>query len=228
MQRSPVSVSERVDYVAAPAASDLCSGSVREHEGMRSVRPARRLPITHRSANPVANAITLEVWMKIRHAFHVPDVTVAAACVRALRARGVQDADISLIAGSRTLLEQLPESLKDDSPTDFVPAAMRGAVGGGGVGLLAGLVAAAIPPLGITVAGAAFMAIAGAAVGTWSSSLMGAAISSEVHRRFEERLGAGELLLVLDAEEDRLAMLEADLVRCGGRRVDYEAVTALT
>jgi hypothetical protein len=166
--------------------------------------------------------------MKIRHAFHVSSPDVAGACVRELRALGVHDADISLIASSRMLLEQVPDSLKDDSATDFVPAAVRGAVGGGSVGLLGGLVAAAIPPLGISAAGAAFMALVGAAVGTWSSSLMGAALPSEVHRRFEESLGAGELLLVLDADEDRLPVLEAVLQRLGASRVQYEAASALT
>lgn len=166
--------------------------------------------------------------MKIRHAFHVAGVAEAAGCVRELRRLGVDDGEISLIAGSRTLLEQLPDSLKDDSPTDFVPAAMRGAVGGGGAGLLAGLVGAAIPPLGITVAGAAFLTLAGAAVGTWSSSLMGAAISNEVHRRFEERLGAGELLLVVDAEEERMPALDAAILAQGATKADYEATSALT
>ena len=166
--------------------------------------------------------------MKLRHVFVLADLEHARRAVGYLQSQRVPDSDIALIAGSDAVLEQIPDDLKDDSATDFVPAAMRGAIGGGGVGLLAGLAAAAFPPLGITVAGAAFIGLIGAAVGTWSSALMGAGISNEVHRKFEEHIRAEQVLLVLDAEAAELPPLEQGLVAIGARRVEYEAPAALT
>jgi hypothetical protein len=166
--------------------------------------------------------------MKLRHVFVLPDLSQAQRAVGYLQSRGVSDTHISLIAGSDAVLEQIPEDLKDDSATDFVPAAMRGALGGGSIGLLAGLAAAAIPPLGVTVAGAAMITVLGAAVGTWSAALMGAGISNEVHRKFEEHIRAEQVLLVLDADGIDLAQLEPGLLALGAAKVDYEVPAALT
>jgi hypothetical protein len=166
--------------------------------------------------------------MKLRHVFVLDDLAQAQRAVGFLQSRGVPDTQLSLIAGSDAVLEQIPEELKDDSATDFVPAAVRGALGGGSVGLLAGLAAMAFPPLGITVAGAAFITALGAAVGTWSSALVGAAVSNEVHRKFEDAIRAEQVLLVLDAEALELPPLEAGLSELGARKVDYEVPAALT
>lgn len=165
--------------------------------------------------------------MNLRHVFVLDDLDQAQRAVQVLTAGGVPDTRIALIAGSDAVLERIPEDLKDDSATDFVPAALRGAVGGGGIGLLAGLAAAAFPPLGITVAGAAFITLIGAAVGTWSSALMGAGISNEVHRKFEDAIRAEQVLLVLDADATELRMLEPRLLALGATRIDYEVPAAI-
>lgn len=166
--------------------------------------------------------------MKLRHVFVLPDLAQARRAVGYLQSRGVSEEHISLIAGSDAVLERIPDELKDDSATDFVPAAVRGALGGGGIGLLAGLTAAVIPPLGVTVAGAALITVLGAAVGTWSAALMGAGISNEVHRKFEEHIQAEQVLLVLDAEGLDLARLEPGLLELGAARIDYEVPAAMT
>ena len=166
--------------------------------------------------------------MKIRHVFLADNLDVAKRCVDAARREGLADSDISLIAQPDTELERIPDNLKDDAATDFAPAAVRGALGGGTIGLLAGLIGAAIPPLGITLVGAAFLGVAGAAVGTWSSALMGSAIPNEVHRKFENHIQAGEALVVIDAEQQRMPAIEAALERCGAHRVEFEAPTALS
>lgn len=78
--------------------------------------------------------------MKLRQVFVLDDLDHARRVVGFLQSRGVPDTQLSLIAGSDAVPEKIPDEPKDDSATDFVPAAMRGALGGG-VGLNA-LVAA--------------------------------------------------------------------------------------
>ena len=166
--------------------------------------------------------------MKIRHVFLAENLAAAKQSVDAARRLGLADGDISLITQPDVELERIPENLKDDDASDFAPAAVRGALGGGTVGLLAGLIGAAIPPLGITLVGAAFLGVAGAAVGTWSSALMGSAIPSEVHRKFEHHIREGEALVVIDAEAARMAEVEAAFASTGVHKVDFEAPTALS
>lgn len=166
--------------------------------------------------------------MKMRHVFLAGDLATAKKAVDAARRQGLDDTQISLITQPDVELERIPDNLKDGDGTDFAPAAVRGALGGGTVGLLAGLIGAAIPPLGITLAGAAFLGIGGALVGTWSSALMGSAIPNEVHRKFEQHIQAGEALVVIDAEEEQLPALQRALEGAGARKVDFEAPTALS
>ena len=107
--------------------------------------------------------------MKTKHVFLAQDVDVAANAVGSLRGAGIADDDIALIARSDLEMQVIPEEFRE-SRTDFMPAALKGALGGGATGLVAGLVAVAIPPLGVTLAGAAAITAVGAAAGTWSAA----------------------------------------------------------
>ena len=166
--------------------------------------------------------------MKIHPVSLAAPLDAAKRAVDAARRLGLDDSQISLITQPDVELERIPDNLKDDAATDFAPAAVRGALGGGTVGLLAGLIGAAIPPLGITLVGAAFLAVAGAAVGTWSSALMGSAIPNEVHRKFEHHIREGEALVVIDVEQERMPAVEAALDAAGVNKIEFEAPTALS
>ncbi len=166
--------------------------------------------------------------MKKRHVFIAPDLASAERCVAEARKAGLKDEDISLIAKAGIQLDSIPEDLRDTSPTDFVPAAVRGAVGGAGTGLLIGLTAAAIPTMGVTLAGAAVVTLVGAAIGTWSSALVGAAIPNEVTQELEGHIEAGKILVVLDADEDLLPQLDIALPRVGARKAKYESISAMS
>ncbi len=166
--------------------------------------------------------------MKKRYVFTLAGLEQAVPAVAEARLEGLGEEAIALVARRDIQLQQIPDDLKDSTPMDFVPAALRGAAGGGSIGLLAGLVASAVPSAGVTLAGAALIGVAGAAVGSWSSALIGAAVPNEVQRVFEERIARGEILLVLDAEEDLLAKLEPRLQRAGAQKVDYEAASSLS
>jgi hypothetical protein len=165
--------------------------------------------------------------MKSRHVFSTPDAGSAKTVMQAARAAGIPEGDISLIARSDIELEAAPEQHKE-AGSDFYPAALRGVVGGGAIGLLAGLVAVAIPPVGITVAGVAGLTVAGALTGGWASALVGASVPDPVRRKFEDEIEAGRILVVLDGDKALLARAEPALIRAGGTPLPFDEPTALT
>ena len=165
--------------------------------------------------------------MKTRHVFSSPDVETAKAVMQAARAAGIAQEDISLIARSDIELEAAPEQHKE-AGSDFFPAALRGVIGGGATGLLAGLVAVAIPPVGVTLAGVAGLTLAGALTGGWASALVGASVPDPVRRKFEGEIEAGRILVVLDGDKDLLVRIEPSLARAGATPLPFDEPTALT
>lgn len=165
--------------------------------------------------------------MQVRHVFSVPDLAVARHALDAARAAGLDNDDLSLIARADIELDSIPDELKD-AATDFMPAALRGAAAGGGIGLVAGLAALAFPPLGITLAGAALVTAGGAAVGTWVSALIGSTVKDPVRRKFEDEIAAGRILLVIDVEDERFPAVEVAMRDTGAIALPYESASALT
>jgi hypothetical protein len=165
--------------------------------------------------------------MKKKHVYLTDDLAEARAAVAAARHAGVLDDDIALVARNDIEMEIIPEDRRNAS-TDFVPAALKGALGGGAVGLVAGLVAAAIPPLGVTLAGAAALAAVGALGGTWSSALMGSALPDPIRRRFEDEIAAGRILVVVDASDESIALIDASVTATGAELLPFEEPSAMT
>ncbi|ALN57828.1 hypothetical protein GLE_2479 [Lysobacter enzymogenes] len=144
-----------------------------------------------------------------------------------LRGEGIGDDAVALVARSDIELEAIPDRHKQ-ADTDFIPAAIRGAGVGGATGLLAGLAATVIAPLGITLAGAAMVAAVGAAVGTWASALMGSSLPDPVRQQFEDEIAAGRILLVLDLAPAEHARLRPLLETSGAQALDYAAPAAMS
>src|SRR5690606_38750404 len=126
----------------------------------RAVTACRHKRITRLAQGWRHRYVARGVPMTHRHVFSTPDIDVASQAMVAARAAGVEDKKILLAARSDIELEQIPDQRKE-ADTDMLPAAARGACYGAGAGLLAGLVAVAIPPLGVTMAGAAAATLAG-------------------------------------------------------------------
>jgi len=164
--------------------------------------------------------------MKTRHVFMVDSVADATAAIAAAKAAGIDEQDISLIADATTEMQEVPDTLRN-AETDFMPAARRGAITGGTAGLIGGLIGVVVPPIGLTVAGVAITTLAGAAVGTWVTSLVGSMVPDEVHRRFESEIRAGRVLIVIDAEPEVIGAAEAALREAGAEQLPYEATSAL-
>lgn len=164
--------------------------------------------------------------MKTRHVFSTPDLDTAQAAMDAARQAGIHDDDLLLIARSDIELDSIPDERKE-ADSDFIPAALRGAGYGGAAGLLAGLVAVVLTPIGLTLAGVGAVAVGGALVGCWASALMGSSLPDPVRRKFHDEIEAGRILLVIDASKDILDHAEAAITRSGATPLPYEATTAL-
>ncbi|GAB3309631.1 hypothetical protein [Luteimonas notoginsengisoli] len=164
--------------------------------------------------------------MKTRHVFVTDTVADAIAAVAAARRSGIGENDISLIADSAIEMQEVPDELRN-AESDFMPAAARGAMAGGSVGLLGGLVGVVVPPIGLTIVGVAATTLIGAAVGSWVTSLIGSMVPDEVHRRFESEIRAGRILLVVDETPEAMAAAEAALREAGAEQLPYEATSAL-
>lgn len=165
--------------------------------------------------------------MKNRCVFSTPDPEAARAAMRAALDAGIADEDICFVARDDIELERIPDH-RMTGRTDFVPSAIRGVACGGGAGLLLGLLAAAVPPLGVTLAGAGAAAVAGAAVGGWTGALIGSEVPDAIHRRFHGEIASGQVLVVLDARQDQLELAEPAVVRTGATLLPFHARTALS
>ena len=165
--------------------------------------------------------------MKTRHVYSTADVAAAEVAIQALRQTGIPDEDLSLVARGDIERQQLDENLFEHR-TDFAAGALKGVVGGAGSGLLVGLVAMFVPPLGLTLAGAGAIALAGAAVGSWAGMLMGASVPGAVRQKFEEEIAAGHVLVVVDGEDEQLAIAEAALLSLGATALPFDTTTSIS
>ncbi len=164
--------------------------------------------------------------MKTRHIYLMRNVATAEQAIAALRARGIPDADVALVARADIEMARIPDDYRNAS-TDFMPAALRGALGGGTAGMLAGLIGVAVPAIGITIAGAAAVAAIGAAAGAWASALAGSALPDPIRRRFEQEIAEGRILLLVDCEDEACAGIDAALAASGAQRMDFTEPSAL-
>lgn len=165
--------------------------------------------------------------MKIRHVFSTPNLATAEAAMAAARGAGVENDDLLLVARSDIEIQSIPDERKE-ADTDMLPAAVRGAGYGGAAGLLAGLVAVAVPAVGLTLAGAAAVGLAGAMIGTWSSALMGASLPDPIRVKFEDEIQAGRILLLVDGSEDLQARAEPAIVATGATPLPFESLKAMS
>jgi len=165
--------------------------------------------------------------MKARHAFSTPDIATAEAAVNALRQAGVSDDDIWLIARHDVEIAAIPDDLQDTSG-DFGRGGVKGLLMGGGSGLLCGLVAIAVPAIGLPIAGAAAMVVAGAAVGGWMGMLTGTAEPDTARRKFHEEIDAGRVIVAVDGEPELLERADAVLLGMNATRLPFDEPTALS
>ena len=145
--------------------------------------------------------------------FLVPKTNVAHAIVDDLLLERIEPRHIQVIANAKTPLGDLPEASVLES-SDFYPALEQGIALGGVTGLLAGLVAIALPT-GLVLGGGAVLAItlAGAGVGGFMSSMVGISAKSRRIEQYEAAVQQGELLLMVDVPRERMEEIETIIMR---------------
>jgi hypothetical protein len=140
--------------------------------------------------------------------FLVPNTTIAKKVVHDLLLARVEERHIHVLAKTGTPLENLPEATFLQK-SDFIPALEQGLALGGLSGILAGVVAVALPT-GLVLGGGAVLALslAGAGVGAWMSSMVGSSIDNRRIQQFAKAIEKGELLMMVDVPRLRVEEIE--------------------
>lgn len=152
--------------------------------------------------------------------FLLPDLAITHKVVDELLLAHIPEKHIHVIARENTRLGDLPEaSLIQKS--DFVPAMERGLALGGATGVVAGLIAVAIP--GVVVAGGALLAmgVVGAGMGAWLGGMIGMDVENSHVRQFESAIRDGQILMLVDVPKDRVTKVQ-DAIREHHPEVDFE------
>jgi len=146
--------------------------------------------------------------------FLLPTIQSAKSIVAELVANDLPEKHIHLIANENTSLEALPEATLMQK-SDFIPAVERGIPIGGTTGLLAGLVAMAIPGFGGVVSGGVLIAttLAGAGVGTLLGSMVALDIPNSRHKAFQDSIENGEILMLVDVPKEQVGPITEIVIR---------------
>lgn len=140
------------------------------------------------------------------------DVQDAETAVRRLETAGFTLDHVSIVAGNWT----------SEPETEAKTGVARGAAVGGGIGLVAGLMALAVPGIGPVLAGGSIVAaLTGIGVGAAAGGVIGGfstvGIPEEEHGHYSERLRQGEVLVAVRAEDDHAAEA-AQIMQSSGER----------
>ncbi len=143
--------------------------------------------------------------MKRRLYFTLPDVRTARQAVDELLLARIEARHMHVLAKEGTGLEGLPEANVLQT-SDFVHGLELGLIVGGATGVVAGAAAMLVQPLGLATGGALVLAVAlaGAAIGAWVSSMIGSSVPNTRLRAFEKDLEAGRILLMVDVPPERV------------------------
>ncbi len=144
--------------------------------------------------------------------FLAPNIETTHKIVDELRAEGLEDRHIHILAKRNTQLEDMPEASVFEK-TDFIPALERGAALGATTGLLAGLVGLRFA--GFAIAGGPVLGILffGATIGTIMSGLAGLQVGNSRVKQYEDAIERGELLVMVDIPKDRIDAMSQLIIK---------------
>lgn len=143
--------------------------------------------------------------MRRRLYFMVPDLASARQIRDELLLARIEDGHIHFMARDGVPLAGLNEASVLQK-SDFVHGAETGLAVGGGIGIIAGLVAVFFPPVGVDLQLVTILltALIGAAFGAWVASMVASSIPNSRLKRFESAIAAGHILMMADVPPDRL------------------------
>lgn len=144
--------------------------------------------------------------------FLAPDIETTHKIVDELRAEGIEDRHMHILAKRDTPLEDMPEA-SEFQKTDFIPALERGAALGGTTGVLAGLVGLRFA--GFAIAGGPILGILffGATIGAIMSGLAGLQVGNSKVKQYEEAIEGGELLVMVDIPKERIDAMSQLIIK---------------
>jgi len=141
--------------------------------------------------------------------FLVPNIEITKKIVEELLLARIEERHLHVLAKRGTVLEDLPEATFLEK-TDFIPALEQGLAIGGLTGMVAGLVALALPGSLVLGGGAVLVSsLAGAGIGAWLSSMVGISIGNRRIQQFEAAMEKGEFLMMIDVPKDRVEEIES-------------------
>lgn len=132
----------------------------------------------------------------------------ASRAIEELKRQGCRTEDISIIARNNESADTLRDESGTQAPERIATGAATGGLLGGLTGLLMGIGALAIPGIGpIIAAGPLAATLAGAAIGASSGGLVGGLIGlgipEEEAKRYDNYVGEGHILVMVDVEGER-------------------------
>ncbi len=143
--------------------------------------------------------------MRRRLYFMVPDATSARQIRDELLLARIEDGHIHVLARDGLPLSGLHEaSILQKS--DFVHGAETGLAVGGGIGIIAGLVAVFFPPAGVELQLVTILltALVGAVFGAWVASMVASSIPNSRLKTFESAIASGRVLMMVDTPSGRV------------------------
>ena len=143
--------------------------------------------------------------MRRRLYFMVPDATSARQIRDELLLARIEDGHIHVLARDGLPLPGLHEaSILQKS--DFVHGAETGLAVGGGIGIIAGLVAVFFPPAGVELQLVTVLltALVGAVFGAWVASMVASSIPNSRLKTFESAIASGRVLMMIDTPSGRV------------------------
>lgn len=135
--------------------------------------------------------------------FLAPNIETTHKIVDELRAEGIKERHIHVLAKRDTPLGDMPEASVFEK-TDFIPAIERGLALGATTGLLAGLVALRFA--GFAIAGGPVLGVLvfGATIGGMMSGLAGLQVGNSRVKDYSAAIERGEFLVMIDIAKTRI------------------------
>lgn len=152
--------------------------------------------------------------------FLLPGLEITHYVIDELLLSHIPESHLHVIAAEGTELGDLPEASVLQK-SDFIPAMERGVAVGGATGVLAGLVAIAMP--GVVIAGGALlgMSLMGAGMGAWIGGMIGLNVNNTQIDKFKSAIEKGEILVMVDVPKERVEEIET-LVKKHHPDADFE------
>jgi len=136
--------------------------------------------------------------MRRRLYFLLPDVESAKRTADDLLLARIEHRHMHFLAKRGTELGELNEASYLQK-TDLMHGAGIGLAVGGGAGMVLGAAIVAFPPAGNPQLGTVLIAtLIGSVLGAWMASMAAAAVPNSRLKQFQERIGAGKILAMVD------------------------------